>query len=115
MAQFEPRRNEIEQAGAQLVFIAAERRTGVWKPVEFFEKHPTAFPFLLDESRSVTKAYGLYHRFGKDAINIAHPATFVVDRRGTVRFIYRGTSQTDRIPVDAVLAVVRKLSNSAQE
>ena len=96
--------------GAQLVFIAAEKRTGVWKPVEFLQKHPSAFPFLLDEDRSVTKAYGIYHRLGMDAINIAHPATVVVDRDGVVQFIYRGESQADRIPVDAVMAVVRKLS-----
>jgi len=107
MAQFEPRKQEIEEAGAQLVFIAAEKREGVWKPVEFLHKHPVGFPFLLDEDRSVTKAYGIYHRFGVDAINIAHPATIVVDREGTVRFIYRGQSQSDRIAVDAVLAVVR--------
>jgi len=110
MAQFEPRKQEIEQAGAQLVFIAAEKRDGVWKPVEFLRKHPVGFPFLLDEDRSVTKAYGVYHRFGVDAINIARPATIVVDRGGTVRFIYRGQSQSDRIAVDAVVAVVRKLS-----
>ena len=110
MAQFEPRKQEIEQAGAQLVFIAAERRSGVWKPVEFLRKHPIGFPFLLDEDRSVTKAYGIYHRIGMDAINIAHPATIVVDREGTVRFIYRGQSQSDRIAVDAVVAVVRKIS-----
>ena len=28
----------------------------------------------------MTKAYGLYHRMGMDAINIAHPATLVIDR-----------------------------------
>ena len=110
MAQFEPRRQEIEQAGAQLLFIAAQKRDGVWKPVEFLRKHPAAFPFLLDEDRSVTKAYGLYHRIGMDAINIAHPATIVVDRGGVVRFIYRGESQADRIPLDAVMAVLEKLS-----
>ena len=115
MAQFEPRRHDIELAGAQLVFMAAEKRVGVWKPVEFLQKHPTAFPFLLDENRAVTKAYGLYHRIGIDAMNIAHPATIVVDRRGIVRFVYCGESQANRMPVDAVLAVVTKLPRSTQE
>jgi peroxiredoxin len=113
MAQFEPRKQELQQGGAQLVFVAAEKREGVWKPVEFLQKHPTGFPFLLDEDRSVTKAYGIYHRLGMDAINIAHPATIVVDRGGMVRFIYRGQSQSDRIAVDAVLAVVKMLSSLA--
>jgi len=110
MAQFEPRKQEIAEAGAQVVFIAAEKRDGMWKPAEFLRKHPVGFPFLLDEDRSVAKAYGIYHRIGLDAINIAHPATIVVDRMGTVRFIYRGEGQGDRIAVDAVVAVVRKIS-----
>jgi peroxiredoxin len=109
MAQFESVKNEIEQAGAQVAYIAAEKREGMFKPAEYLREHPVSFPFLLDEDRTVTKAYGLYHRFGHDAFNIAHPATLVIDKGGTVRFIYRGKDQTDRIPVLAVLEVVKKL------
>jgi peroxiredoxin len=109
MAQFESVKNEIEQAGAQVAYIAAEKREGMFKPAEYLREHPVSFPFLLDEDRTVTKAYGLYHRFGHDAINIAHPATLVMDKGGTARFIYRGKDQTDRIPVAAVLEVVKKL------
>ena len=68
-----------------MAFIAAEKRDGVWKPGKFLEKHPIASVFLLDEDRAVTKAYGLYHALGTDAINIAHPATLVIDRGGKVR------------------------------
>jgi peroxiredoxin len=109
MAQLEPRRSEIEQAGAQLVYIAAEKRDGWWKPAEFLAKHPVSFPFLLDENRSVTKAYGLYHRLGHDAIYIAHPATLLISRDGVVRYIYRGDSQLDRAPADQVIEVARQL------
>jgi peroxiredoxin len=110
MAQFEPIKNELDQAGAQVVFIAAEKRDGMFKPVKFLEKHPLAFPFLLDEDRTVTKAYGLYHRLATDAINIAHPATLVIDGNGTVRYIYRGENQMDRAPIEQVMETVKKLS-----
>ena len=113
MAQLELTKREIEQAEAELVYIAAEKATGVWKPEKFFQSHPVSFPFLLDEDRSVTKAYGLYHRIGLDAINIAHPATLVINRDRTVRYIYRGDSQTDRAPFSQVMEAVRKLSVSA--
>ncbi len=112
MAQLEPMKTEIEQAGAQLVYIAAEMGEGVWKPAKFLQSHPVSYPFLLDEDRSVTKAYGLYHRLGVDAINIAHPASLVIERDRKVGYIYRGDSQTDRAPFDQVLAAVRKLSMS---
>jgi len=111
MAQFEPVKNELDQAGAQVVFIAAEKRDGMFKPVKFLEKHPLAFPFLLDEDRTVTKAYGLYHRLATDAINIAHPATLVIDGNGTVRYIYRGENQMDRAPIEQVVEAIKKLAS----
>jgi peroxiredoxin len=111
MVQFEPFKDEIERAGAQLMYIAAEKGEGFFKPAKFLEKHPFSFPFLLDEDRAVTKAYGLYHRFGHDAINIAHPASLVVDRQGVLRYIYRGDNQADRAPIEQVLEAVKKIAN----
>jgi hypothetical protein len=124
MAQFESRRNEIEAAGAQVAFIAAEKRNGLWKPERFFSKHPVSSVFLLDEDRAVTKAYGLHHALATDAFNISHPATLVIARasndsggsapntverpfQNTIRYIYRGDNQLDRAPLDQVLAVVK--------
>jgi peroxiredoxin len=91
------------------VFIAAEKRDGVWKPLRFFEKHPIASLFLLDEDRSVTKAYGLHHALATDAINIARPATLVIDRGSFIRYIYRGDNQLDRAPLDQVLGALQQL------
>ena len=108
MAQFEPRKQEIEAAGAQVAFIAAEKRDGVWKPGKFLQKHPISFPFLLDEDRAVTKAYGLYHAFGADALKIAHPATLVIDAGGVVRYLYRGDNQHHRAPMEEVLRGARE-------
>ena len=109
MAQVEPIKDEIAQAGAELTFIAAEKRDGVFKPSKFLEKKPVSFPFLLDEDRVVTKSYGLYHLIGMDALNIAHPATLVIDRERNVRYIYRGDNQHDRAPLAEVMAAVKKI------
>lgn len=100
---------EISRTGAQVAYIAAEKRAGIFKPVEYLEKHPVSFPFLLDEDRSVTKAYGVYHRIGMDAFNIAHPATLVIDAGKMVRYVYRGDSQVDRAPVEQVLEAARRV------
>jgi peroxiredoxin len=109
MAQLESRKQEIETAGAQVAFIAAEKRDGVWKPGKFLEKHPVSFVFLLDEDRAVIRDYGLHHALGTDAINIAHPATLVIDRHRWVRYIYRGDNQLDRAPLDEVLGVLQEI------
>jgi len=107
MAQLEPHKDRIEAMGS-LVYIAAEKRGGIFKPEEFLRKQPVSFPFLLDEDRQVTKLYGLYHRLGKDAFNIAHPATLVVDRKASLRFIYRGEDQRDRAPLQEVYAALQE-------
>jgi peroxiredoxin len=109
MARFEPQKIEIEKLGGGLVYIAAEKRRGFWRPEKYLQEHPISFPFLLDEDRSVTKSYGLYHGFGHDAFRIAYPATLVVDREGIIRYLYRGENQLDGAPVQEVLEAARKL------
>ncbi len=108
MAQVEPSHRQIEAMPAALVYVAAEKRGGLFKPEKFLAEHPVSFPFLLDEDRSVTKAYGVYHRLGRDAFNIAHPATFVIARDGTVRWIYVGSNQADRAPLEQVLEAAKQ-------
>jgi peroxiredoxin len=113
MTQLESRLPEIKAADAQLAFIAAEKLDGVWKPAKFLAKHPIESVFLLDQDRSVTKAYGLHHAFGADAVNIAYTATLVIDRAGGndrwVRYIYRGDTQLDRAPLDEVVKAVQHI------
>lgn len=106
MAQLEPYKEELDRLGARLVYIAAEKREGVWNPVKYLEQNPISYPFLVDEDRSITKAYGLYHAFSHDAFRIAHPATLVVDQQGVVQYLYRSDDQYDRAPVEEVLAAL---------
>ncbi len=106
MAQLEPFKDEIEGAGS-LLYIAAEKRGGLFKPEKFLAEHPISFPFLLDEDRAVTKAYGIYRRLALDAFNIARPATFVADRKGVLRFVYVSSDQKDRADVGLVLQNLR--------
>lgn len=101
---------ELWQLGANLACIAAEKRDGIWKPEEYLRSHRINVPFLLDEDRQVIKAYGLYHRVGIDAWNIAHPATIVIDPSGRVRYIYKGDSQGDGAPTEEILKAVKKIT-----
>lgn len=108
MAQFEPMKGEIEAAGGLLIYVAAEKKNGMFNPQKFLTEHPISFPFALDEDRAVTKAYGIYQWIGVDAFNIARPATFVIGRDGIIRYIYVGASQLDRAPMDTVLNELRR-------
>lgn len=112
MAQLELMKEEIGNARAELTYIAAEKRNGMHKPGKYLEKNPISYPFLLDEDRTTTRAFGLYHGLGIDALNIAHPATLVVDQERIVKYIYRGQNQHDRAPVELVLAAIRNLKRN---
>ena len=55
----------------------------------YVEETGLPFNILVDESRETLKAYGVWHRVGLDAWNIARPALFVIepDRRITYSFV----------------------------
>jgi peroxiredoxin len=110
LIEIEKAKTELWQAGAQLVYIAAEKSGGLWQPESFLKSHSVSFPFLLDEDCSVIKAYGLFHRVGIDAWNIAHPATLIVPSEGRIRYIFKGLSQSDRSPFDSVLKRLHRLN-----
>ena len=43
----------------------------------------------------MTRPYGVWHRLGLDAWNIARPALFVIQRTGTIQAIFVGESQEE--------------------
>ena len=73
-----------------MIAVVAQRSAPVRRYVE-----ETGLPFniLVDESREVTKRYGVWHQLGLDAWNISRPALFVIDRTGIIRAIFVGESQ----------------------
>lgn len=62
----------------------------------YLRNNPMPFPLLADESREVTRAYGVYVPVGLTSFRIARPATFLIDPAGRVRFIHAGKHQFDR-------------------
>lgn len=59
----------------------------------YIEETGLPFNVLIDDSREVLKAYGVWHRIGIDALNIARPALFVVDPTGTIRYSFVADKQ----------------------
>jgi methyl-accepting chemotaxis protein len=54
----------------------------------YIEETGLPFNILVDESREVLKAYGVWHRVGLDAWNIARPALFVIDPDRRIRYSF---------------------------
>jgi peroxiredoxin len=90
----------------QVVAVVAQSSSVVRRYIE-----ETGLPFniLVDESREVLKAYGVWHRFGLDAWNIARPALFLIDRTGAIRYSFIGENQEEfpaPADIDAALTLV---------
>ena len=62
------------------------------------------FPVLCDEDRAVIKRYGVWHPLGIDAINMARPASFLIDGlTRAIRFIFVGSTQFERADLETIL------------
>ena len=59
----------------------------------YIEETGLPFNVLIDESRDVLRAYGVWHRIGIDAINIARPALFVVEPAGAIGYSFVADKQ----------------------
>jgi peroxiredoxin len=93
-----------------VVPVLAQRAAAVRRYVE-----ETGLPFniLIDESRSVAKAYGVWHRAGLDAWNIARPAVFLIARDRSIRYSFVGTSQREFPSQSEILARIDALGGPA--
>ena len=61
----------------------------------YIEETGLPFNILVDESRAVLKAYGVWHAVGFDAWNIARPALFLIDRSGAIRYSFVAERQDE--------------------
>jgi peroxiredoxin len=91
--------------------IVAQRADAVRRYVE-----DTGVPFdiLIDESRAVAKAYGVWHRIGLSAWNIARPAVFLLDASGAVRYSFVAGSQREYPSPAELIAAVDALHSDAE-
>ena len=125
LRDYQARLDEIEAAGAQLVAISPEvpdssRATR--------DANALAFPVLSDAGHRVSRDYGLVFRVdgatrdryeavgidlarahGGDAWELPVPATYVIDRDGTIRSAFVEADYTQRASVGQVLEALRAL------
>lgn len=76
--------------GVQVVGVLAQNRDAVRR---YIEETGLPFDILIDERRDMLRAYGVWHRVGLDAWNIARPAVFLVNQDGTIQYSFIGDQQ----------------------
>ena len=106
MTQFESAYDEFKTRDAAVVFVAAQKIDGLFKGKEHVQKRKYPFPVLFDETREVTRAYGVHHALGLDAYNIARRATFVVGVDGKICWIAVSPQQREGPRLEDILAAI---------
>lgn len=61
----------------------------------YIEDNGLPFNILIDETRAVSKQYGVWHRIGLVSWNLARPALFLVDHSGLIRYSFVADSQDE--------------------
>ena len=69
-------------------------------------KHAYPFPILFDETRAVTRAYGVYQGVGIDTFNLARRATFVISGDGRISWIGVSPHQREGPAVQEILSAI---------
>lgn len=116
---------DLRAAGARLVAVSAETPDN---SLSTAEKLALEFDVLSDAGNRLARSYGLVFRLpdalrpyydriglslevrnGDSSWELPMPATFVVDRAGTIRFAHADADYTRRVEPDRLLAAVRAL------
>jgi peroxiredoxin len=92
--------------------VVAQRSEKVKRYIE-----DTGLPFdvLIDDSRDTVKAYGVWHRVGFDAWNIARPALFLIDRGGVIRYAFVADFQTEFPAHEVIVDELGRLASQPSE
>jgi peroxiredoxin len=107
LAQHSP---EYVARGIQVITVVAQSSDVVRR---YVEDQGLPFNILIDESRDVLKAYGVWHRLGLDAWNIARPALFLIDRSGRIHYSFVSDRQDEFPTHETIVAELDKLDRGA--
>lgn len=119
--------DEIAAAGATLVAISPNKPDDSLSTIE---KHALKFPVLSDAGNAIARTFGLvfsvpeklsevYKGFGIDlvsanadgSLDIPIPATYVVDKDGTIKYAFASLDYTTRAEPSEVIAAAKALSS----
>jgi methyl-accepting chemotaxis protein len=76
----------------------------------YIEETGLPFNILIDESREVLKAYGVWHAVGLYAWNIARPALFLMDQSGAIRYSFIGDRQDEFPSHEEILTALQHVA-----
>ena len=105
------RLEEIEQAGGQLLAIDPHESWSAKALLDEvgFRAGDVKYPLLADPACTVSATYGVAFQMRIHTEISTRPATFLIDRDGTLRYARRAKTYNDRPTTDEIIAELKKL------
>jgi peroxiredoxin len=101
IAQLRDRFDELQSHGLDVLVVLSQKRETV---AAWLKTHPLPFSILTDQDRSRAKRWGAYVAISLESVHMSRPASFVVDRKGVVRYARISKHQMDPAPFEGILA-----------
>ncbi|MFQ6111987.1 MAG: peroxiredoxin family protein [Nitrospinota bacterium] len=93
---------EFERLGAKVVAVSVDDVPTMQKTVR---QLGLTYPVISDAEARIVKLYDVLH----PDEGVSRPATFIIDKRGVIRYVHIGKDFRDRPPVAKLLNIVRWL------
>lgn len=93
-------KERIAELAGILLIVSCEDRAGARK---YLDDGTCPFSLLIDPLFEASLAFGVFQKFSWGAVNVARPASFIIDRCGFVRHCHVGSSPIDAAPLDDLL------------
>jgi peroxiredoxin len=107
--------SEGPEGGTQILAISADAPEDLQRMVDRIsadDQLAPRFPFLTDTDHRVIDRYGLFNPDDPRGRQIAHPATFLIDRQGIVRWKFVEVDYRVRPGNEEILSVLSGLNQS---
>jgi peroxiredoxin len=96
--------DKIKQAGGELLAISVDEQSYAWSMAQ---TTGAKFQILSDAEKKTITEYGIVN--AAEHGGIAHPAIFILDKEGRIRYMYVGKDASDRPPDETIIVEVKKV------
>ena len=93
-------KEHLEELGGNLLIVSCEDPGSAGS---YLDAGTCPFSLLIDAHLEASRAFGVFQKFSWGAVNVARPASFIIDRCGFVRHSRTGSSPIDAAPVETLL------------
>ena len=98
----------------QILALSPDDTEGAGKMVDRVTEEaggPPGFPLLADPGLSVINRYGVFNPEPFNGRPVPHPAVYVIDRSGAVRWTFLNTDARIRAENEDILAALAEIAN----